>query len=258
VPVDPAERDHAGTLWVVHTPPASTDHTARPGVAPRKGRAADAPTGDGNQGRVDGGRRTEILAGLALLAVTAIGGVYVAQGNAPSSLDTLVPGFLRSGHRSVFTNVTSLRYPAVVVAAAVILALVAARRDRVRSLVCLIGPPLALLTSELAIKPLVDRTLGSGLSYPSGSTVGAAALGTAAVLVVPGRWRRLAIVLASIYGVWMAIAVTSLQWHYPTDALAGLTYGCGVMLVVDWVARRGSDAHRSATGRHAAPAEVHR
>jgi membrane-associated phospholipid phosphatase len=135
---------------------------------------------------------------------------------------------------------------------------VAAPRDRVRSLVCLIGPPLALVTSELVIKPLVDRTLGSGLSYPSGSTVGAAALGMAAVLAVPGRWRRPTIVLASIYGVWMAVAVTSLQWHYPTDALAGLSYGCGVVLVVDWAARCGSDAlRRSATARQAPPTGAH-
>ncbi len=212
----------------------------------------------GKRGRGDEGRRTELIAGLVLLAITAIGGVYVAHGSAPSSLDSLVPGFLSSGHRSLLTNVTSLRYPGVIVGGAVILALVAAPRDRTRSLVCLIGPPLALLTSELVIKPLVDRTLGSGLSYPSGSTVGAAALGAAAVLAVPDRWRRLTIVLASIYGVWMAVAVTSLQWHYPTDALAGLAYGCGVVLVVDWAAQCGSEALRRAkSARQMAPAEVH-
>jgi membrane-associated phospholipid phosphatase len=199
-----------------------------------------------------------MLVGLVLLAVTAVGGLYVAHGNAPTSLDTLVPGFLRAGHHSLLTDVTSLRYPVVVVAGAVLLALVAAPRDRVRSLVCLIGPPLALVTSELVVKPLVDRTLGSGLSYPSGSTVGAAALGTAAVLAVPGGWRRATIVVASIYGVWMAVAVTSLQSHYPTDALAGLTYGCGVVLVVDWAARCGSDAlRRSATAGQASPAGPH-
>ena len=199
-----------------------------------------------------------MLVGLALLVLTAIGGLYVAHGNAPTSLDTLVPGFLRSGHHSPLTDVTSLRYPGVVVAGSVLLALVAAPRDRVRSLVCLIGPPLALVTAELVIKPLVDRTLGSGLSYPSGSTVGAAALGTAAVLAVPARWRRPTIVLASIYGVWMAVAVTSLQWHYPTDALAGLTYGCGVVLVVDWAARCGSAAlRRPATVRPVPPAGAH-
>jgi membrane-associated phospholipid phosphatase len=36
----------------------------------------------------------------------------------------------------------------------------------------------------------------------------------------------------------MSLAVVSLQWHYPTDALAGLAYGCGVLLVLDWAAPR--------------------
>jgi membrane-associated phospholipid phosphatase len=31
----------------------------------------------------------------------------------------------------------------------------------------------------------------------------------------------------------MAVAVVALRWHYPTDALAGLAFGVGVVLVVD-------------------------
>ena len=31
----------------------------------------------------------------------------------------------------------------------------------------------------------------------------------------------------------MCAAVVALQWHYPSDALAGATFGIGIVLVVD-------------------------
>jgi undecaprenyl-diphosphatase len=83
------------------------------------------------------------------------------------------------------------------------------------------------------VKPLVGRSIGGVLSYPSGSTVGAAALATAAVLAVPTRWRVATAVVVTVYALWMALAVVALQWHYPTDSLAGLAYGAGVVLMVD-------------------------
>jgi membrane-associated phospholipid phosphatase len=43
----------------------------------------------------------------------------------------------------------------------------------------------------------------------------------------------------------MALAVVALQWHYPTDALAGLAYGAGVVLVVDGAARVVADRRRA-------------
>ena len=70
-------------------------------------------------------------------------------------------------------------------------------------------------------------------SYPSGSTVGAAALSTAAVLATTIRWRWATVVVASVVSLWMWAAVVVLHWHYPTDALAGLAYGVGVVLVTD-------------------------
>ncbi len=157
----------------------------------------------------------------------------MAHGTDPSWLDTWFPSFIASGHRSVLTDVTSLRYPVVIVVGAVIIAAVAFPRDRTRALACLLGPPLALVTSELVVKPWVGRMLGGGLSYPSGSTVGASALGMALVLAVPVRRRTVAIVVAAVYALWMSVAVVSLQWHYPTDAAAGLAYGVAVVLLLD-------------------------
>jgi membrane-associated phospholipid phosphatase len=175
----------------------------------------------------------EIAAASVLLVATAIGGVCLAHGTDPSSLDTWFPSFIGSGHRSLLTDVTWLRYPVVIVVGALVIAAVAFPRDRIRALACLLGPPLALVTSELVVKPWVGRTLGGGLSYPSGSTVGASALGMALVLAVPARRRTIAVVAATAYALWMAIAVISLQWHYPTDAVAGLAYGTAVVLLLD-------------------------
>ena len=227
MPADPARSEVTVRLCAVSAHPVRPEQPAPPG--PRRG---PVTRGRGDEGAAPD-RRTEVVWALALLLVTAIGGLCFAHGSAPSWLDTMVPAALTSGRHSVLTDVTWLRYPQVVVAGSVVLAVVAFPRDRMRSLVCLVGPPLALATTELAIKPAVGRTLGAGFSYPSGSTVGAAALGVAAVLAAPAAWRGRTVVVASLYGLWMALAVVSLQWHYPTDAAAGLAYGCGVMLLLD-------------------------
>jgi membrane-associated phospholipid phosphatase len=178
----------------------------------------------------------ELTAGAVLVVMAAAGGVYFALRPASGRVDGWFLDLIGASNSSWYTHVTSLRHPVVIVVGSVIAAAVSLPRDRARAAACLVGPPLALLACELVAKPLVGRTLGGTLSYPSGSTVGAAALATAAVLVTPGRWRAVTIVVASLYALWMAVAVVSLRWHYPTDALAGLAFGVGVVLVVDAVA----------------------
>ena len=198
-------------------------------------------------------RHGQLAAGLALLALTALGGLALARGSGPSIVDRWVPsfgGFLRN---PALTDVTVLRYPQAIVVGALLVALLVLPRDPVRALACAIGPPLALLTCESVIKPLVGRTLGSGLSYPSGSTVGAAALMTAVVLATPSRWRPVAIGMGAAYVLWMSEAVIALQWHYPTDALAGIAYGTGVMLLVDVAVSTLGGMVRTRAGRRSTP-----
>jgi membrane-associated phospholipid phosphatase len=199
-----------------------------------------------------GEARSELTVGCALLVVVALVGVYLAIRPASGVVDgwflDLVPG----SNSSWFTDVTWLRFPVVVIIGAVLAAAVTFPRDRARALACLIGPPGALLAAELVVKPLVGRTLGGVLSYPSGTTVGAAALATAAVLATPTRWRVAAIVVASVYGLWMAVAVVALRWHLPTDAVAGLLFGVGTVLVVDGLAFEGVDRLHGRSRRRAA------
>ncbi len=65
------------------------------------------------------------------------------------------------------------------------------------------------------IKPLVGRTLGGSLSYPSGSTVAAAAVACAAVLATPAAWRVVTVTVAAAYALWMTLAVIAARVALP-------------------------------------------
>ncbi len=189
----------------------------------------------GRSGQVDRWEesRRHLVWGAVLIAAVAAGGLYFFFLPHPIVADRWALDLVRPSGNDILTGVVALRYPEVVVAGSVVIALVALPTDRLHALACLVGPPVALATCELVVKPLVGRHLGGGLSYPSGSTVGAAALATAAVLAVPRRWRSVTVVIGAVYTLWMALAVVALQWHFPTDAVAGVAYGAGVVLVVD-------------------------
>jgi membrane-associated phospholipid phosphatase len=188
-------------------------------------------------GAADRGRRwlVQLVVGLLGVALVALEGALVAHRPVAGALDrwlqTVVPG----SRATAFVEVTKLRSPSVVVVVAVLLGALSLRRDRPRAVACLIGPPLAVLVGQEMIKPLVGRTLGGTLTYPSGSTTGAAALATAAILAVPPRWKWVTAVLAVAYALWMTVAVVALRWHFPTDALGGAVLGVGVVLIVDSV-----------------------
>jgi membrane-associated phospholipid phosphatase len=203
----------------------------------------------------------ELVVGAVLVVLVAVGGLYFWLRPSPTFVDgwlTFLPGLAKG---TWFTRITVLRSPAVVVVGSAAVAALCVRRDRPRACACLLGPILALLTCELVAKPLVGRKLGGMFSYPSGSVVGAAALATVAVLAAPRRWRPAVGALAGVYVVWMALAVVAMQWHLPTDAIAGVLYGIGVVLVVDGAAgklasalgRRRRAVIPSSPGRSAAP-----
>jgi len=229
-----------------------------PSVAQIARDVAGRPTHPDPQLRRDRMAAMEIVSGAALLVIMAVGGLYFAFRPTAGALDAWFPNPLAGTKSPWFTELTKLRYPAVIVVGAIVAAALTVRRDRPRALACLVGPPLALLIAELVAKPLVGRTLGGSLSYPSGSTVGAAALATAAVLATPARWRGITAVLGAAYASWMTVAVVSLQWHYPTDALAGLALGVGTILLVDGATWKGYVRRRRLTVGRSARREVPR
>lgn len=195
--------------------------------------------------------------GAGLLVAVAVVGLYLAWRPETTFLDRWFQQLIHPSSTPVFADVTTLRYPAVIVVGSVLVAALAFPTDRLRALGCLVSPSLALATCELVVKPLVGRHIGTGLSYPSGSTVGAAALSTALVLAVPRRWRLTTLVVAIGYTLWMSVAVVALGWHYPTDALAGAAWGIGVVLVVDGAVWRAAGWLRvKGLGQRPAPSGV--
>ena len=75
------------------------------------------------------------------------------------------------------------------------------------------------------------------VSFPSGTVAAIAAVATVALLATPDPWRSIAAALGGTVTVLAVVSVISLRWHYPTDAVAGLATGAGVVLVADCAAR---------------------
>lgn len=146
----------------------------------------------------------------------------------PITIDNAVGG-RALGYSWAWHRIAFLGSPPFVFTALLALATIAyAWRDNVGVVVCIIGPALAGLC-ELIAKQIVDRKLGSVLSYPSGHVTLAAALATAAVLVAYRTGGARAAVAATapsaVLAVLVSVAVVRLGWHYPTDALGGAALG---------------------------------
>ncbi len=176
--------------------------------------------------------------GVAAVATTAALGAYLHLRPGLNAVDSL--GFAlppASTHWWHFFRVVTRfgTWPGLAVGSvsAAMVAWYTGRRDRWRALACLIGPPAAAVLDQFVIKPLVGRLYQGELSFASGSVTVIAAVGTAWVLAVPRRFRPAAAVVGSLSVALMIVAVIALRWHYPTDALAGVVLGVGVVLMVD-------------------------
>ncbi len=189
----------------------------------------------------------EFLAGAIIVAGSIVAAVAVAIHPGPNTLDRWGSRVVPYAHGSaVLVRITDLGSPVVLIAGALLAALVT-RHDRMRALACVTGPLLAALLVEYSFKPLVGRHFEGVLSYPSGNTADMAALATAWAVAVPRRLRLAVITAGALVTAAMAVAVTGLRWHYPSDALAGAVLGVGTVLLVDgllhlWKVRRRSPA----------------
>jgi membrane-associated phospholipid phosphatase len=195
-----------------------------------------------------------------MVAGSIVAAVAVAIHPGPNALDRWGFRVLPYAHGSVvLVRITDLGSPVVLIAGA-LLAAVVARHDRMRALACVTAPLLAALLVEYSFKPLVGRHFEGVISYPSGSTADVAALATAWAVAVPRRVRLAVIAAGVLVTVAMAVAVTGLRWHYPSDALAGAVLGIGTVLLVDGVLHLGKVRHRSrasgATSPSSAPSEA--
>ena len=104
----------------------------------------------------------------------------------------------------------------------------------------------------------MGRHFDGVLSYPSGNVTNVAAVATALALATSGRIRVVVGVLGAVATGAMAVAVTGLRWHFPTDALGGAVFGVGVVLLVDGVLHLHELRTVAGPGAPGPPARRHR
>jgi membrane-associated phospholipid phosphatase len=180
-----------------------------------------------------------MASGLVAVATTVAIGVVLHRYPGPNAVDrlgfSLLPASPNSGFFHVVTWLGSVTALVIGSFGAALLAWFTGPRDRGRVLACLVGPAAATMANQLLLKPIVARLYVGEISFTSGSVTVIAAIGAVCVLAIPRRMRPTATVLAIAAVSVMVVAVVALQWHYPTDALAGALFGVGTVLLIDGV-----------------------
>lgn len=181
------------------------------------------------------------LVALAVMVVVALGLRYAGQ-SAPGRLDTALDTRLAvrlASHRRFLDRLVLLGDPSTVIATALVLANMLAVQRRWRAAVlAVVAPGLGGALTELVLKPLVGRTKGGGLAFPSGHTTGAFCLAfvAALLLIQPGEppfpvWLRSAVGLGGLaLAAGTATALVALRAHYATDTVGGI--GVAIVAVV--------------------------
>ncbi|WP_433783536.1 hypothetical protein ACQPX6_25920 [Actinomycetospora sp. CA-101289] len=143
----------------------------------------------------------------------------------------------RGTGRAVSEVVASVGGPVPTAVVLLVLAAVAWRVRGGRGLaLVLAGPPAAMVTTSLALKPLVGRTRGDELAFPSGHATSVASLTVAAAVLVLGlpglsRARRALVALAAGAVVTaVAVALIARDYHYPTDTAGAVGVALAVVL----------------------------
>jgi membrane-associated phospholipid phosphatase len=190
--------------------------------------------------------RARVAVGLVILGaviVVTILGVYYAGTGTPGSFDQRISHDLRRlrMHRMLIARVSDLGDPGpvIVMIAALVIVLIALRRWQA-ALLALVAPGLAVAISELILKPLVDRTIGGSLSYPSGHETATAAIAIVVIVAIADRRRPrlpmalVVLVSALLFAALVAIAAALVirRWHYATDTIGGFGVALATVLTV--------------------------
>ena len=180
---------------------------------------------------------------LACVAVVAVLGALTAHqsqaGPVDARIDAAITAALGSHVRAIQLTV-DLGEPLTVTAicAVLVLACLAARRPRGALLVA-VAVPLAAVLTEFALKPLFGRTLGGGLSFPSGHETGVSAMAAAFIVLLAGPFRALLPaalrwLLAALTVCVMAAeapALVAIHYHYFSDTIGGAATGAGTVIL---------------------------
>jgi membrane-associated phospholipid phosphatase len=197
-------------------------------------------------------RRTAAwVAAVAAVAVGALGVRY--EGLSRSShtdrvLDRAVQSSVPDKER-LFSLIHYLAHPRSVIVLAGLLAVLAFVLSRRRlAALAVLGPGLTGVATTL-LKPIFDRTLSGSPAYPSGHTAGLTALAIVTALLLVSCIRMGVVETAVLVtlttlgaGLAMAVTLTALDLHYPTDTIGGFGTAVAVVLaaalVLDLLADR--------------------
>lgn len=211
--------------------------------------------------------RGALLAAAAAAVVVAVLGRHLAR--EPARGGPGAPGLdaETSGWAGPLRGLTVLADPALVVVATSVLAVGCALAGRWRAAaLALSAPPLAVLATELWLKPLVgwQPAPGRGDAFPSGhATAMTAAAVVVLVVFLPHGGQGLHPVMAAAGGLAVAlalgvgVALVSLGYHQTSDVVGGAGVAVSVVLLVAVVvdlaaeipARRTREGARSPLGR---------
>ena len=203
--------------------------------------------------------RRPMVGGVIAVAVggmVALGYRY-AGARGPGHLDNAIDRRVQqrlSGHPRLLLDLVDLANPAttVLVCAGLCLVFLLLHRWRLGLLVVL-GPAICTGLVDVVFKPLFDRRLAGGLSYPSGHTAAASSLAVVVIIAMTGPSRpnwpalyRLFLALVAVCGaVAVAAALIGGGYHYATDTIGGLLTAIATVLsiglLIDAAAGRRSD-----------------
>jgi membrane-associated phospholipid phosphatase len=187
--------------------------------------------------------RPPILAVVGACAVvTAVLGAHYADTYAPGRIDRALDPRIQArlaDHHHLLAHLVSLGAPPGFVTLVVLLVVICAVRRRWRGVaLSVLGPSIAVVLTELVLKPLVNRHIGDAYSFPSGHTTGAFGVAvTAAVLIFDSRGiqpsLRVALSVLSLgLAACVAAALVGLGYHYATDTVGGFCVALGAVLGV--------------------------
>jgi membrane-associated phospholipid phosphatase len=222
----------------------SGTRTDSPRLVPAAGRRAVVPT---------------VLLGVVVVGVLAarVAGTSSA-GPLDRALAALVP--MHHGLRAVVGEALAELGDPWPVAVLLVLTAVAAwwgRGGRGLALV-LVAPPAAMVTTSLVLKPIVGRTRGGELAFPSGHTTAVASLAAvAAVLVLSApslsrAWRLGTALALGLAVLAVGVSLVGRDVHDPSDVLGAL----GVVVAVVGPAALAVDAFADLAAPEPAPEEA--
>ena len=201
------------------------------------------------------------VAGVAGLVVVAGLGDWLAHRTRAVGIDIRADAWIdarfgRYDHLLAIAHFLGDPQGAVIMSVVLVLACLLIRGYRGAILVA-VAVPLGGGLTELALKPLINRTIWGHVTFPSGHVTGSAAIAAAAVLILtgpsrpplPGAARGLLAALAAGMVTAVALAMIALHLHQFTDVVGGAAVGvattAATALAVDALAPRLTRRHRA-------------